>query len=254
MSQELRQNLQFSVNQSPGHSQVKMGVSQICTWWGRDSLSQHTWTRLTATWTTGLLLFSPWGTKGIRNKKPPYITSTFASLISWVPFNYHTHHHSESWSKSFKGLSEYKTSLWVTGMVKSLLWETHGKQQGLNPPGMANLQPLLGHGLLQEKFTPLQSTSTIDPTETLWNSGEVGIKWCIPSASPLHRGDFHLQCEFSLSKWSNISQLLLVSIDQREINAWKKFCGYTQFSKWNWRGESSADGILLAWRDGKLKF
>lgn len=74
------------------------------------------------------------------------------------------------------------------------------------------------------------------------------------SASPLHRGDFHLQCEFSLSKWSNISQLLLVSIDQREINAWKKFCGYTQFSKWNWRGESSADGILLAWRDGKLKF
>lgn len=112
----------------------------------------------------------------------------------------------------------------------------------------------LGMDQLQEKFTPLQSTSTIDPTETLWNSGEVGIKWCIPSASPLHRGDFHLQCEFSLSKWSNISQLLLVSIDQREINAWKKFCGYTQFSKWNWRGESSADGILLAWRDGKLKF
>lgn len=88
---------------------------------------------------------------------------------------------------------------------------------------------------------------------SLHNEGEVGIRWCIPSASPLHRGDFHLQCEFSLSKWSNISQSLLVSIDQREINAWKKFCGYTQFSKWNWRGDSSTDGILLSWRDGKLK-
>lgn len=74
----------------------------------------------------------------------------------------------------------------TTGMVEILPvrqpWKTH---QGLNPL-LAGKSCSLCLGM--EKFTPLQSTSTRDPTKSLWNSGEVGIEVMHTFSQPTAQG------------------------------------------------------------------